>query len=498
MLPISKQKELLVLYSIIQKKQTLPSLSTDLNIPKHTIKKYIQNLNYELGQSFPTSIFIQSNKKGEYWITSTFSENKVAIFHQLKLKHLKMSPYFQLLVLLTTNFRVPSRQITEKLFISSSYLTRIVNTLNSELAEYEIQITKSKSYFSLTGNELAIRLFSFLFLSNSFQLLEWPFKQISKEELKQIIPKESLTHSTVVLNTVYFWFAVVKTRIRHQIFLDEQYGNIADILKIVQENCTSIRGLNYQSLGNIEQSYIESENLYFIFSSLFILSDAVPYEQMINLGTLFSQQDTPAPNFAKQLIDAIKMNFKITFTEEIEILFIYFFTITYIASQLLNSKSHLFLELIFPRVTYLIPEDNLRRKDIQVFWDDFLTTFIQMNPTENKETFASQEIFYTLIYRLLLMGRKIQIFVYLRISKDITGNAYFKNKLSYIFNPEVVVITSDIDKAELIISDKFETPKKDKNVNIFVLGSPKKHEQWIDLTHIIQQMIIQKLLYEEE
>ncbi|MBP2099971.1 helix-turn-helix domain-containing protein [Enterococcus rivorum] len=496
MLSTSKQKELLVLYSIIQKKQTLHSLSINLNIPKHTVKNYIQNLNYEIEQSFTSSIFIESNKKGEYWIPNKYSEKKILVFHELKLDHLKKSSYFQLLVLLTTNFQVSSKEVTEKLFITSSYLTRITKTLNKELVAYGFQITNSKTYLSLTGDEFSIRLFSFIFLNNSFQLLEWPFEQITKEELAPILPKETIADSTIATNSVYFWFAIVHTRVQHQAFLPNPDIATADALNLIKENYHLLNDFNYHIFSDIEKSYLANESLYFIFASLFILSDIVPYQQMVHLGTLFSKQNFLASEFSKLLIDATKIKFNRTFTDETESLFIYFFTIMYLAFQLLNSKSHLFFELYFPRVSYIVPKDNPKRANIEEFFDVFLNDFFQINLEEEKEAFVFKEIFYTLIYRLLLMGKKVEVFIYLRISKDITGNAYFKNKISQIFNPEVVLITDNIEEANLIVADTFEFSKTNKSV--FVLGSSKKYEQWVDLTQIIQKMILKKLFSKED
>ncbi|MFD2385819.1 helix-turn-helix domain-containing protein [Enterococcus rivorum] len=159
----SKQKELLVLYSIIQKKQTLYSLSSALKTPERTIKNYIHKLNIELNELFPAHVFIQSNTIGEYSVDPHFSKEKLLIFHQLKLKYLKMSSYFQLLILLTTNVRFPYIEVLEKLFITPSYLNQMIRRINKFLLPFEFQVTNSEACLALNGKELSIRLFSLSF-----------------------------------------------------------------------------------------------------------------------------------------------------------------------------------------------------------------------------------------------------------------------------------------------------------------------------------------------
>lgn len=70
----SRQNELLVLYDIIQKKQTLQTLSENLTIPSRTVKSYLQKINLEIEESFHFQTFIQANSKGEYTINPSFSE----------------------------------------------------------------------------------------------------------------------------------------------------------------------------------------------------------------------------------------------------------------------------------------------------------------------------------------------------------------------------------------------------------------------------------------
>ncbi|MBP2097354.1 helix-turn-helix domain-containing protein [Enterococcus rivorum] len=499
-LSLSKQNELSIFYSIIQAKQTLDSLSTYLTIPKSTVKKHIQKLNLTLKDKFPKSTFIQSNKKGEYVIASEFTENKLLIFHQLKLDYLKVSPNFQLLVLLTTNFSQSYLEVTDKLFVTFSYLSRIVKGLNEELKKFELEIQLSKNTLTLSGNELSIRVFSFLFLNKNFQTLEWPFVHLTRDDLTPAISPylldKSLTESKSTTNSFYFWFAVSTLRIQNQLFINKQDNETTSILNLV-ERCYDIPSIfNFQPFGDFPEDVIKNEILFFSYFTNVLFPHIVVFEKKVALGEKFLQQRNPATTFSKQLMHSFKQTFGITPKNDVQALFIYFFTLTYLNFKLLGDNAQLFINLYFPRLNYSLPDNNQKSIEVQQFFNNFLVNYLQENQDEQKKSDSFKEIYYSLVYRLLFMSRKPQLFVYVQVTKDFTGSSYIRKQLADIFSDEVVIITKNIHQADLIISDTLETSRNGKR--LFVLSSLKSYSQWMEISQVIQQLILQKLFIEEE
>lgn len=495
----SRQNELLVLYDIIQKKQTLQTLSENLTIPSRTVKSYLQKINLEIEESFHFQTFIQANSKGEYTINPSFSEKKLLIYYQLKLNYLKKSPYFILLVLLTTNYQLTVTEATNELFVTSSYLSRIIKTLNEKLIVFDFQITKENSCLLLTGNELAIRTFSFLFLGDAFQSLEWPFKEFTKEELRQQLPqdilKDSAKRSDTKKNLLYFLFAVLTIRIKHQAFPKKPNSEEFTILDLVQKNHDVSRIFNAHSFDGLSLKDYKSEILYFNFFTRIFLSDIILHDKKLTLGQIFSRKEADATAFASHLTTELKQQFKGDFTEETSFLFIYYFTLLYVFFQLMGSKIPYFLELHFPKPDYNLSVNDQKMDEIKVFYDKFSKKALQEHHYKLLKHPLLKDYFCSLIYTLLQIVKTPRIFIYLQITKDFTGKFFITEQLATIFNTETVVITEDVRKADLIISDTLELSTSCKS--IFFLSSLKNYHQWQELIQIIQQILLEELFVEE-
>ena len=101
MLTDAKKKELLVFYTIVQtNKCSLRELSQVLSIPKRTIKEIIRKLNGTIFQQLSIPRFIYSTAKGELKLDSQHKDEKMAIFHYIKLFFLRESNRFNFLLLL--------------------------------------------------------------------------------------------------------------------------------------------------------------------------------------------------------------------------------------------------------------------------------------------------------------------------------------------------------------------------------------------------------------
>ncbi|MGK0627925.1 helix-turn-helix domain-containing protein, partial [Enterococcus faecalis] len=90
---------------------------------------------------------------------------------------------------------IDKNELIKVLYISEHYLVKITKQLNNFFKIFDIVIVRIKGIYQLTGNELSIRVFSFIFLQDSFQELACPFSKISLEEIKKSLPDELLERS---------------------------------------------------------------------------------------------------------------------------------------------------------------------------------------------------------------------------------------------------------------------------------------------------------------
>ncbi|MBM9834417.1 M protein trans-acting positive regulator, partial [Enterococcus faecalis] len=76
-----------------------------------------------------------------------------------------------------------------------SYLNILTQKLNEFFSGFDFRITVREGYYTLVGDEMNIRLFSYLYLQDSFHDLEWPFPDISLHSIRASVPEEILEES---------------------------------------------------------------------------------------------------------------------------------------------------------------------------------------------------------------------------------------------------------------------------------------------------------------
>lgn len=486
---------LLVFHTLIQNKQSLNSLAEALTIPKRTIKHHIQALNIDINEIFFHENFIKVDSKGEYYINELFSNKSLLLFYQLKLHYLKKTLQFSLLTLLTTNTSLRISEVLSELFISSSYLYRLIKKINQKLRPFDFQIVKNGSEILLAGHELSIRIFSYLFLYDSFQNLEWPFQQccLTKEEVKTHISEHVSVYldnaSDTKKNSLYFLSAVLILRIRNGNLAEDLEENLSAILKLIQQN------YQLQSFKYLDTKQNRTESYYFNFLVGIFVSDLISTDKMRLLGQLFSQSNYPETALAKELIYSLKNDFKGNFTIDTQYIFIYFFTLRYIFFKLAGPKISLFSNLFFPKQDYELTKSNRSSVEIQQFYESFTSAF---RKTEHQDLLMNpriKEYFFSSVDTFLQMGTEATVFIYLQLTKDYTTLSYVTKQIETIFNPETVRITTNFQKANLIITDTLESSKNYESV--FFLSSIKNYTQWQELVHKIQQLLLRKLFNNE-
>lgn len=242
MIPDYLRKELSVLFFIINKEQTTTiEISHELELTKRTVRETISTINTHFEEHQKIKNFIVINKSGSVQIQSTFELTALDSAYNLKLQLLKKNTLFNYSILLLTRTSLDQTEVTEELFISISYLNKLTHTLNKFFTTFNFTISVVKGQYSLTGNEMNIRLFSYLFLQDSFQDIEWPFNNISLESIRENVPEEILIDSHKRSNTknrsLYILYAILQTRVQNQNYVVQPTNKLIQALfKMVKEN----------------------------------------------------------------------------------------------------------------------------------------------------------------------------------------------------------------------------------------------------------------------
>ncbi|OSQ73928.1 helix-turn-helix domain-containing protein, partial [Listeria monocytogenes] len=242
MIPDYLRKELSVLFFIINKEQTTASeISHELAITKRAVSETLSTINNHFEEYQNLKNFIVIKKSGSVQIQSTFRTKALDSAYNLKLQLLKKNTLFNYTILLLTRTSLDQKEVIEELFISTSYLNKLTHTLNGFFSPFNFTIAIVQGQYSLVGNEMNIRLFSYLFLQDSFQDIEWPFNNISLESIRENVPEEILIDSHKRSNTknrsLYILYAILQNRVKNQNYVIQPTNKLIQALFImVQEN----------------------------------------------------------------------------------------------------------------------------------------------------------------------------------------------------------------------------------------------------------------------
>ncbi|EJE1659366.1 helix-turn-helix domain-containing protein, partial [Listeria monocytogenes] len=130
-----------------------------------------------------------------YKINAKYSNQEALdTFYCLKLFYLKKSLSFELIVKLGTQGKTLLSDLIVELSVSASYLLRVIKKISILLQKFDFTINIDKfNRLTLSGDEKKIRTFLFTLLSDSFQNIEWPFKNISRIEIQKIMTAGSVS-----------------------------------------------------------------------------------------------------------------------------------------------------------------------------------------------------------------------------------------------------------------------------------------------------------------
>lgn len=482
------KRELMIAFSIINKQSTsLTELSTELEIPKRTIKEDMIKLNKLFEELFGKDDFIVSSKQGTISINEAYRHDSIQYFYELKLALLKNSTMFNYCVLLATNSSLTRDQLLDSLFISEVYLSKLTKKLNLFLKKFDILIHTVNQEYILLGDELSIRLFSYLFLQDAFQNLEWPFKNATIQELQATVPEEILKNSHKRSETqkaaLYIQYEILRTRILNNRFLSQTCTEqVKDLLILIKENQDVGLIFHENSFGDIPEDRLTEEILYFNFFARIFIPGIIQNHNRAQLGKKFSATNHPICQLSNAILDHFLAASELSLSLEKRYMYTYYITLFNILYFLVDKKFETFLGLFIPKPVYHtqleLPSINKIRSDIGALIDD-----------ENQASYLS-----SLLYSLSYSEITPQLTIYLQITKNFTAFYSINNRLAALYNEKNISITENYSEADIILTDMLEQGEDSKTV--FYLDAVNNEEGWKNLLILIQEKYLEKIKLE--
>lgn len=473
------RREVMLLYIVTTSKETSFSiLSEQLDIPKRRISADISKLNRISDQIFDFDMkLILTNKAGIVKINPPLQDESIEYYYRLKFALLNESSLYQLCIVLVINGQVHKNEIIDRLFISTHYLIKLCQQLNTYLSTFNLSVKKKNSIYSIEGDEISYRLFTYLLLQDSFQGINWPFElNIPSVPHNKRENDNSLTKNF----SIQLFSQLLSQRFKFEKFLplpftDKNYK----LFEMIMENFDSSLFLENGTFDLLESSVEKSERLYLNFFQRVFLSDLIPMEKKIELGNKFKSFDHDVCSKANQTYERFSKISLALEHSDTSYIYLYYLTIFLILYQMIGNKYFHFLNLLTPTPYLNINKKDNYTKTIKSELDDLYEDKDELNYIAN------------LLYTLSYFRKKSKIRIYIQMTKIFTSIYAIQERLHMIFNPDHLIFTNNYSEADIVITDSFE--RKRENQTLFYLDTINNKHRWSDLIKTIQQKLIDKL-----
>lgn len=492
LLPEAKQKKITFLSILTRCNCEIDELTEKLGMTRRTIHHYIRELNNDLATYFGVDKMINSTNYGLYSINPQYRDNIDEYYMRLKLNYLKEEPDFVLLSHLATEGFVITSQAAKILNVSPSYLSRIIKRNNERLAPYKVKIESKNKNLILAGPEIPVRMFLFYLISQSYQLIEWPFKAIDKNQiLEQLYNKDEGKHknyySDEKQNQLCIIVALIKIRISKGFLLSPCTGDQKELLKflLTKDSFVEVFRDNFKILKKMNSEVVECEILICNLMMRVLVGGFSTRENRLELGKKFMNEKFESTLFAKKLIRNLIRELNLHINQSQLYLFKFYITVLYLLQQLKGDVDELQELFEYEMIEKSMVDEQMMHKIEKVF---------KLVAAEfNVEYMVSNQSIYYLItkflYELIQLSIVPRVHIYLQIVGDYIGEAFIYERLYSIYNKETIVITADYSEADLVICNTHNNSKENKKPT-FYFNSIYDFQQWASLVELIWKMIL--------
>ncbi|MDB1624915.1 helix-turn-helix domain-containing protein [Enterococcus faecalis] len=451
-----------------------------MNRSKRYTKDLLKELKDDIVYYLDSPLTIQVGFSGEIIITPHMPNDILHLFYALKLAYLEQTNEFKLLHLLLQKQTLSIEAITNYLFVSPSYVRKIINRMNTFLQPFQFQIVDEKKNYELKGNELSIRLFFYVIMNDTYQSIPWPYK--SKHFPDSIDYRQSLHIMLTILNSR-------KSHKNHMPVLSKKSAWIIAHMKETYNFIPHLKSQNTYFHNSLNQAIIEE---YFIFFSHICTPQVVPKEVKLALGEKFLNTSTDII-FSKVLSYRIIDYFQLDYEDEKKYLLAYYLTVLEGFYDLMQETTILFEKLVFPPLEYSLLFEKTYVKEIMQVFQNFLS---EEHHRELLNNYKLQQYFCSLIYTILQIETPPVVRVFLYIINDITAQDLIQTRLEMIYNSNTVLFVPYFEQADLVVTDSLNFDQ-DIETEIFSFNTILKEDQWSLLLQKINQLILTKMTTQE-
>lgn len=460
-LPAHRYFKIFLLEKLCIQPVKLSTFSTINQLPISKIKRYLNELQVEMENEdvyFPL-IFIDSDtcilKKKENFSRSLTMDAVERIKYQTLKNY---SPAFNICELMCKGERLNLSKIQSLLLLSKSQVYKIINELLSILKTRKIEIRfNNNGILDFIGDELDIRIFIYNFISDCFPKNSWFFSNTPKHQVHMDLKKFHLFSniSTYTLDKLCTFFGIVQSRLLLKRFLSP----------IKKEFHSSFLRFSYLPFEELQIFFINKrvfdediqyiEYLYLNFFLRIFIPDSISEENIREIGKHIEHSSNPDHKFLTNLLIKWENVFEISLPDKKRPFLLYNSALLSVLSFFIPNNISLFLDNSNANIQIDVINRNLFEK-VANFISNFISEYDF--PLRKKIYLKKKGIFpYTSLYyleTLMFLHPKLNIFLY--FTTDFTSEKLLKNRIEQFYNSNVIKFVSNIEEANIIITDSYE------------------------------------------
>lgn len=480
---------------ILMKKRITAKELTDLGgFSQATIRRLFTELNNDFYEVFGNrSTILRQEDQRIYSVLSDLSPNR--LFHEMKLHYLQQTPQFNLLYAIATaqNGKTVS-DLCATFDISTSYLYQVIREINQMIAGYEVQVArKDDTAFVLEGNEKYIRLLIYVLSIHSYQgLPSHTFIQDNQEAMKFI---QAMELSPSEQEQLLLIFSMLKLRLSggHRLQpMSKESTEILDKFHVSRDIALFQKQFLWDLLEEEEAVWTE---IYYLRLMLRVL--VYSYEtskQKGLLGKQFWLMDNELTHFCRHIFQSVLETYHVELEEDYYYESFFYFVLLHVFLEafpleledvfVLNfSHRSLNLEVNAEQIETI---KAIYKKELNTYFPQFLEVF---KPAQY-DYMASQ------LHLLLQLPKIPAVKIFIHYSQNFLGEMMIRQRLAQMFHEDVLQITTDIQQADVILSDSIEYDYE--QVPHFFLYDATSKRVWMQLYRYLQKKITEKMFQKNQ
>lgn len=470
MLGLSDDLDLQVLYLISGSEVTsLKELADNIGVSTRSIKLRITRLNETIKDCFQIDKFIVSSHKGDIYFDSHYDYQTLNVFNKVQTLHLRKSHRFNLIILFAEYYRLTRQEICEKLFVSPSYLNKIIKSLNDQAEKYHLKIINRDGFYFIDGDEMKIRTVFYHLLKLGYQDSEWPFESIkpfsfenlNEEELKKL---DLFYPTDVRKKSIQMYLAMFSVREKHHKVMHYKITpDLEPILQLLFDNTEHMNFHLEHLLVDIKRPIPLNEKLGLSYFIQIGTSQTISDQKKLLITHQLKNDDNPFYRFTSFALKETLIVHDVKLDNDDFEIHVYHFILYLITQQLTGTLLFELQEFDLDHNIDLSQEKNqylLKKIRASMCNEAFERIF------QNQESF---EIFVGYLISIIESYVVKTVKLFFSSTKSLSSAFYLKKQLSDFFSERKITFTESFADADLIITDNFNTHNDEKE--FFVVSS---------------------------